>query len=1040
MPNHVIYHLHSDSGSLLDSATKFEMYLDKAVEYGMKAIGFSEHGNVMHWIKKKQECEKRGLKYIHGMEAYVTESLNEKIRDNYHMIFIAKNWEGVKELNKMSSKGFAKEDGHFYYDARFTLDEVFNTSDNIMITTSCLGGLLWKGRHKPELIKKFLSFAHDNKHRVFLEIQYHNHPEQIAHNQWLYRLSLQHGFKLISGTDTHSLNEDYAMARRILMQAKGIQFQDEDTFDLTFKSYDEVVKMYEVQGAISKSAYLEAIEFTNEMADMVEDFQLDTTPKYPKLYENAEEVFKEKINIGFKERGINDFPKEKRQIYINRIKEEFDTYKKVGAIDYMLLQEKIINWAHQNGIYQGYGRGSVNGSLIAYLLKITEMDSIKHKLNFFRFLNPERISLADIDVDWPPSRRQEVIDYVASIPNIYFSEIITFNTVALKGAIREVGRALKMDLDVVDTIAKSVYKDENKKDVIDEIYREKYPELFKYVDLLIGVNVSVGSHPSGFVVSPIPLDEYIGTFYTSESKYPVSQVNMKELDSCNFVKLDILGLDNIEIINETCKLADIERLTPDNVDVNDEKVWNSIKDSGLGIFQWESASGQEYLKRLFAPETIKKIKEINSEISLIELFSIGNAAIRPSGESYRDNLANGIFKDHGHNALNESLKNTLGYLVSQEQIMKFLVEFCGFSMAESDSVRRGLAKKEGTENFLPEIKNRFIKTMQEKYGESKEKANEIIEPFLQVILDAQHYGFSDNHSMPYSFIGYICGYLRYYYPLEFLTVMLNINKDNIEKTAKIVEYAATRGIKILPIQFRKSRANYSFSKEENAIYKGIESIKYLNQKIADELYELKNKQYDYFVELLADIENYTSVDSRQLQTLIKLNFFKDFGENNELLRIYKEFSEGKNRYKKGLKDGTKEKRLELLREKETEIKNSDINKKLPIIDQILFEKEVLGYSEVKKPDLKNDYYCVLEIDTKYSPKITLYNLKTGDEMIVKISKNDFYSNGKLFDVGTLIKNVKIKYKNKMKPDENGNWIESDVKEPWLIGCNIVKQK
>lgn len=1018
----------------VDSVTPFESYIAKAEEVGMRTFCFSEHGSIMHWVKKKQLLEEKGMKYIHANEVYLTETIDPErglIRDNYHYMLIAKNYDGVLELNRLTSISNNK-DGHRYYNPRITFEELFNTSDNIIMTSACLASPLWRALrdNNRKMVDDFMDFFTKNKHRMFLEIQYHEHPEQKKFNQILYQLSKDSGVPLIAGTDTHSLTKEHAEARKILMKAKGATYGDEDAFDLTFKTYPELVKMFEVQNAIPRDAYLEAIHNTNVMADMVEEFELDSSPKYPKIYDNAEEVFKEKINVGVVNRGINKFENEKKQEYFHRIREEFDTYKKVGAIDYMLLQEKIIEWAHQNGIYQGYGRGSVNGSLLAYLLKITEMDSIKHKLNFFRFLNPERISLADIDVDFPPSRRQEVIDYVASIPGIHFAEIITFNTVALKGAIREVGRALNMELSEVDKIAKSVYKNEKKKDVVDPKYIEMYPELFKYVDIVNGVINSVGSHPSGFIVSPIPLEENIGLCYTKESKYPVSQINMKELDSLNYVKLDILGLDNIEIINETCRMLGIERLVPDNMDVNDEEVWNSIRESGLGIFQWESNSAQAYLKDLLSPETIQKIKEQYPNFSYIELFSIGNGAIRPSGDSYRRDLGNGIFKDHGHIALNDFLKNTLGYLVYQEQIMNFLVEFCGFSMAESDSVRRGLSKKEGTEQYLPEIRRRFIEKMIAEYGETESVALSILEPFLQVIDDAQRYGFSDNHSNPYSHIGYGNAYLRHYYPLAFLTVMLNINKDDIDKTGQIINYAKTRGIEISSIKFGRSTAGYSYNEADNKIYKGLESIKFLNAKIADELMELSKNTYGSFVELLADITEKSSVNSKQLKILIKLNFFSDYGPNGLLTDLYIEFSEGKSKYGKNLK--SKLARLETLIEIEKEARKHN-QRTIQPNEMVMFQKEMMGYSDVTYPSMNMSWCVVTNIDTKYSPKLTLYNLNKGIEKVFKINKKLFYTKDKRtqIELGDLIQLVSHKNEYKKVPDGNGNFVATDQVEQWI---------
>lgn len=1030
----------------VDSVTKFEQYIEAAEQAQMSTICFSEHGNIFNWVKKKQTLEKKNMKYIHANEVYLTEYIDKEkglIRDNYHYMLIGRNWDGVQELNRLTSLSNNKDDGHRYYNPRLSFDDLFNTSDNIIMTSACLASPLWRSikNDNKQMLNKLMDFFVKNKHRMFFEIQYHTHPEQKIFNQHLYDLSKTTGIPLIAATDTHALNQAHSQARTILMKAKGATYGDEDAFDLTFKTHPELVKMFEEQNAIPRSAYLEAIHNTNVMADMIEPFELDKTAKYPKLHDDSEKVFKEKINIGVIERGLHKFDNDKKQQYFQRIRDEFDTYKKVGAIDYMLLQKNVVDWAHSNDIYQGYGRGSVNGSLIAYLLKITEMDSIKHKLNFFRFLNPERISLADIDQDWPPSKRQEVIDYVATISGIYFCEIITFNTVALKGAIREVGRALNMDLSTVDQIAKSVYKNEKKEDVIDSKYIEMYPELFKYVELVKGVIVSIGSHPSGYVVSPVNLEDNVGLCFTKESKYPVSQINMKELDGLNYVKLDILGLDNIEIINETCKLAGIERLVPDNMDVNDEKVWNSIRDSGLGIFQWESVSAQAYLKDLLSPETINRIKQQYPSFSYIELFSIGNGAIRPSGDSYRQALANGIFKDHGHKALSEFLKNTLGYLVYQEQIMNFLVEFCDFSMAESDSVRRGLSKKEGTEKFLPEIRKRFVNKMINEYNETEESALSVLEPFLQVIDDAQRYGFSDNHSNPYSHIGYGNGYLRYYYPLAFLTVMLNINKDDIDKTGAIINYTKTRGIEISSIRFGKSTASYSYNEQDNTIYKGLESIKYLNTKIAEELLELSKNTYESFVDLLVNITQDTSVNTRQLDILIRLDFFSKFGNNGTLLKVYEEFSNGKSQYKKTYVEKTKIKRIEELKNIEQEIRSNPIEPLLPN-EEVMLRKELMGYADITYPNIDSGWCVVTDLDIKYSPKLKLYNLKSGKEQMFKMDKKTFNTKDKSLkiDKGDMIEITEFMKKPRQVPDGTGGFKPTDQTDYWITRYTKYKTK
>lgn len=330
----MVYHLHSNisnptAGSGADSATKFTDYLDRAVELGMKAIAFSEHGNIFNWVNKKLETEKRGLKYIHANEVYLTEHIDKErglIRDNYHFMLIAKNYEGVKELNVLSSKAFNREDGHFYYNPRITFEELFNTSDNIIMTSACLASPLWRAikNNDKQKLQLFQDFFVKNKHRVFFEIQYHDHPEQKQYNQWLYDFSKETGIPLIAGTDTHALNKEHLEARKILLKAKGASYGDEDLFDLTFKSYEELVEMFKKQNAIPRNAYLEAIHNTNVLADMVEEFSLNKSAKYPKLYEKPIEVFKEKIQDGIKKRSIDRLPKEKRKEYIERIKEEFE--------------------------------------------------------------------------------------------------------------------------------------------------------------------------------------------------------------------------------------------------------------------------------------------------------------------------------------------------------------------------------------------------------------------------------------------------------------------------------------------------------------------------------------------------------------------------------------------------------------------------------------------------------------------------------------------------------------------------------------------
>ena len=827
MSNYTVLHCHtelSNGTTNIDSVTKYEDYIKRASELGMKSIAITEHGNILSWLKKKDCCEKYGFKYIHGIEAYLTETIDTKVRDNYHCCLYARNWEGVKELNKLISNSYNRNDNHFYYTPRILIDDLFKTSDNIIVASACLGGVFKKGND--EVKKRMLDFFIKNKDRCFLEIQHHNVKDQIEYNKYLFKLSQEYGLKLVTNTDTHCLNKKHVKGRDILQRAKNIRFDNEDGWDLTFKSYDELIESYKQQNSLPMFVILEAMENTNRIADMIEEFTMDKSYKYPKLYDNSEDVLKQKINEGVIRTGIDKLPNYETE-YLPRIYSELETYKHNGAVDFLLLDENIKTWGREHDIYPGYSRGSCSGSLICYLLGITDVDSVLHKLNFERFMNTERVSLADIDTDWQPNQREAIKDYVYSMEGLYCADIITFNTVALKGSIRDCARALKIDLSIVNDICENINDDNI------ESYREQYKELFEYVDIVNGTVVSIGTHPCGQVVSPIPLDENMGLLTLATCKNPVTMLNMKEIDSLNYVKLDILGLDNIQIINETCKLAGIERLTPQNVDDNDEAVWQSIKEDTLGIFQWDG-SGSYYIKDLFSDETIKRIKEVYPDFRYIDLMACGNGAIRPAGASYRDELAQGIFRDNGHKALNDLLAPTLGYLVYQEQIIAFLNQFCGYTMGEADIVRRGFAKKTGTEQFIPQIKSGFIKTMKEKYEVEEEESEHIVESFIQVIEDASSYLFSLNHSLPYSYIGYICGYLRYYYPLEFMTVVLNVCKDDAEKTNKAIDYVKKHDMVIKPPKFRYSRAEYFMDKETNSIYKGMASIKYMNAQVSEQ--------------------------------------------------------------------------------------------------------------------------------------------------------------------------------------------------------------
>lgn len=1020
--NYTITHLHSDISSAvtnIDSVTKFTDYIEQAKAWGMTAIAFTEHGSVMSWVKKKETCEKYGLKYIHATEAYLTESLDNKIRDNYHVCLYAKNFDGVKELNKMLSIANNRRDGHYHYVPRITFEELYATSDNIIIATACTGGVFRS--ENEDLKNEYVEFLQRNKHRSFLEIQHHNTEEQKKHNELILKLHSRYNIPIIVATDTHALNETHIKGRDILQKAKNIHFKGEDGWDLVMRSYDEVVKALQIQGVLTQAQIIEGLENTNKLANMVEEFELSRSPKYPKLYENPLDELKKRINKGVKEKKVNKKVNYKSE-YLPRIYEELETYIHNDAVDFLLLDSDIKDYARSNGVFCGYSRGSVSGSLIAYLIGMTDVDSVKFNMNFQRFMNKERISLADVDSDWEPNQRDFIKKHIYEMHGVYCADIITFNTIALKGAVKDVARALGYSVDIADQINKQI--DANEREM-----RNQYPDIFEYVDIINGTIVSIGSHPCGTVVSPIPLDENMGLCSLSTNENPITMLNMKEIDSLNYVKLDILGLDNIEIINETCKMAGIERLTPDNI-VDDEKVWLDIRENTAFIFQWESDSAQAYLKQLFSDETVNKIKKLNPNFKYIDLFSVGNGAIRPAGQSYREELAKGVFHDNGHEALNNFMSPTLGYCVYQEQIINFLNQFCGFTMGEGDVVRKGFAKKLGTEQFIPRIKSGFIQTMKEKYNVTEEESEQLIVSFLKVIEDASSYLFSLNHSLPYSYIGYACGYLRYYHPLEFITCALNNvmykNTDTVdEKTEKIINYGINKGIKFEEFKFGYSKSKYMCDKETMTIYKGMKSIKYLNEKVSDELYELSKNNYNDPIELFVDIIEKTSCNARQIKILIMLNFFSEFGEGKYLLNLFELINK---RYDKKHKDKTKQARLE-------EIRNTEIAKEeFKPSEIIAAQKEYLGYATYKDEKYNSLVGVITDISNQYATRwIEIYFVKNGKTKQFKI-KYSIIQELEL-KTGDMIY-IKDFEKRPRKKLINGKWVNSNIQDFHIT--NIVK--
>lgn len=1165
--NYVAYHVHSWN-SLLDSCTDFRDYADRAAELGQKALAITEHGNIYNWVEKKMYINSKGLKYIHGVECYLTASLEDKVRDNYHTILLAKNYRGVQEINLLIDK--STQPDHRYYKPRITFNEFFNISDNVIKISACLASPLnkypndigksiqeqtfelnkemeekiqeieclkqdkkkeaewikeydedptppWYYNGTPHevwtdyLDKKIFSYRqsyeekintvkeiNDSSRKIFYkllnaydyyEIQPHNFPEQKRYNEFLYQASLQTGVPLIAGTDTHSINSYKAQCRSILQKAKKIEYADEDKFDLTYKSYKELVKMFRKQGCnIPFEIILEAIEETNRMADSIEDFILDTSIKYPKAYDNEEEVLKKRILRMLKEKvdaGIID--KKKIPEYKKRIAEEMRVFKKINMVGFMLFMSELVCWCWDNGIPVGPCRGSVGGSEIAYITDIIDVDPIVWNTIFSRFANEDREEVGDIDLDISPDQRELVYNHIIeSFGYDKTAYILAIGTISDKGTIDEIGRALNIPLDEVAKIKElySSYKDsidntakrikdiEGRNDFEEirnaakdsELYglrkdyenklsehknalknmnnlkENQYREVFYYFDGLNGTPISQSIHPAGIVVSPVTLPDNYGTFWSDGKR--ILCINMEEIhDGAGLVKYDLLGLKNLQIIRKCYEYVGKSYPRSHQINWKDKKVWDDIITSPAGIFQFESPYAFEMLKN-YKPQCV-------NDLSMV------NASLRPSGASYRDRLLAGETNKNPSPLIDELLKDNRGFLIFQEDTIKFLQNICGLSGSEADNVRRAIGRKqmERLQKALPSILEGYCKMS----PQPKEIAEQEAKTFLQIIEDSANYQFGFNHSTGYSMIGYMCAFCRFYYPEEFIAAYLNC-ASNTDDIVMGTELAKIKHITMNNIKFRKSGPEYTVDKKNHALYKGIASIKFCNAQIATELLNLSDNTYKTFVDVLADVHSKTSVNSRQLTILMGLNFFSEFGNNKYLMQVselYDKFATCKIISKKKMEElGLSEYLMKKYAGRETasqyrELDNNGLitelssrleDKSMSVVDQVKFEKEYLQYVVYTNPKVNKSFYIVTEYKTfkeARKPYCTLHNIKTGEDIKTRVIQVKVYEDNPFGEYSVLkVDHFDQKHKKKCV---NGTWQETEELEDILNDYEVIKK-
>ena len=721
------YHMHTDY-SLQDSATGIDDYIELAKADGCAALGISDHGIQRGWFEHWQKCGAAGLKFLDGVEMYLTEQLDPKVRDNYHTVLIAKNMAGFRELNKLIE--ISSDDKHKYYTNRISFDEFLNLSDNIIKISACIASPLSKLPHDHP---RYMELAN---HYDYLEIQHHNVGIQKDYNRWLWELSRKINKPLIAGTDTHSSSVYKAECRDIILAGKGQHYEDEESFDLTWKTYDELCEAYRVQGVLPEEVWMEAINNTNVMADSVEPLDIDTFVKYPILYGSQEEderVFEETVWKMLDEKLSNGvIPQREADAFRASVTEELRVFKKLHMGAFMLGMSELITWCHNNGIYTGPGRGSVGGSRTAYLLDIIDLNPEEMQTVFSRFANEYRVESPDVDTDCITTDRPRIFEYIT---NRFGAEqtarVGSYGTLADLSIIDLVGRVLAYnwkqthdpEVESNPWSLENVARIKEDYEANPSATAEKYPEIFYYYEGLQGVKISQSVHPAGMVICPVNMDEEFGVMHKDGERCLI--ISMDEVHDIGAVKYDFLGLKTAAVLRDACGLAGIRLPKYHEMNWNDKAVWDDISKNPISLFQFESGFAATAVKK-FRPQSLQ-------DLSLV------TACIRPSGESYRDQVFSHIANHNPTKEMDELFSDTLGYCVYQEQIIKALMELCGFSGGQADNVRRDIAKKK------PEAVARDVIEIREGYCARsplpREEAEKEVEAFLKVINDASGYSF-----------------------------------------------------------------------------------------------------------------------------------------------------------------------------------------------------------------------------------------------------------------------------------------------------------
>jgi len=878
-------HLHVHSHySLLDGLIKIDELVNRAKELGFDSLALTDHGTMYGIPEFYKVATANGIKPILGAEVYVALKNRFQKRPkidskNYHLTLLAKNFQGYKNLMKLITRAHLEG---FYYKPRVDKELLQEYKDGLIALSGCLAGEIPKkilANQLDEAEEKIKEYQKIFGEDFYLEINYHPKIEEskIIKEQ-LIRLSKKFGIPAVATYDTHYLKPEDAEAHDILLAVQtGNKISEEDRLTLSADDFS-LCPQQTIEELFFD--FPEAISNTQLIVDKCNielEFGKILFPYFEvPLGETPESYLRKLCEKNLSKRYSKITPE-----ITERLNYELGVIEKTGFASYFLIVQDFVNWAKINDIVVGPGRGSAAGSLVAYLLNITDINPLKYKLLFERFLNPERIQMPDIDMDFADTRRDEVIQYLRSkYGDNRVAQIITFGTMAARAAVRDAGRALGLSYSFCDTIAKLIPFNASLDEALNNVLElknlyERDQDVKKLIDSakkLEGVARHASIHACGIVITKEEI-----TNYTPLQKAPqdenitITQYDMYSLESLGLLKMDLLGLRNLTILEDALKI--IEQTTGEKIDFNqidekDKKTFELLqKGETIGVFQLESQGMRRYLKEL-------KPNDMEDLIAIISLYRPGPMELIPHYIARKYGKEKIIYL---HPKLEPILNSTYGIAIYQEQLLQIAKDLAGFTLGEADILRRAIGKKIKT--LLDAQKQKLIKGMMER-GISQEIAEKIwnfIEPFAQ-------YGFNRSHSASYAQIAFRTAYLKAHYPLEFMTALMNNEAIEIERTAELVNECRRMNILILPPDLNESYENFSVVKEKNAIRFGLLAIKNVGENIVYEIIRerVKNGRFLNIQDFLQRI-CHKDLNKKSLESLIKTGVFDALAEREELI-------------------------------------------------------------------------------------------------------------------------------------------------------------